>query len=132
MNWLATHSKNKNIRDLYTGINKFKKSYKPRTNLVNVENDELLVDSHNILNRWKKHFSQLLNVHRISDVRQIEIHVQMAGPLVPESTPLEAEISIAKMMKYILPGPDQITVEQIQAGGEILRSEVHKIRQKSP
>jgi hypothetical protein len=67
-----------------------------------------------------------LNVHRISDVRQIEIHVHTAGPLVPESSPSEAEIAIAKLMKYNSPGPDQTTVEQIQAGGEILRSEIHK------
>jgi hypothetical protein len=40
-----------------------------------------LADSHNILNRWKNYFSQLLSVHRVSDVRQIEIHT--AEPLVP-------------------------------------------------
>jgi hypothetical protein len=34
----------------------------------------MLADSHNILNRWKKCFSELLNVHGVSDVRQIEIH----------------------------------------------------------
>jgi hypothetical protein len=37
-------------------------------------NGVLLADSHNILNRSKKYFSQLLNVERVSDVRQIEIH----------------------------------------------------------
>jgi hypothetical protein len=29
----------------------------------------------NILNWWKNYFSQLLNVHRVSDVRQIEIQL---------------------------------------------------------
>jgi hypothetical protein len=38
------------------------------------ENDLVLADSHNILNRWKNYFSPLLNAHRASDVRQIEIH----------------------------------------------------------
>jgi hypothetical protein len=32
VNELATHSKNKNTRDLYRGINEFKKGYEPRTN----------------------------------------------------------------------------------------------------
>jgi hypothetical protein len=73
-NKLAIHSKNKNIRDLYRGINYFKKGYQPRTNLVNDENGDLLADSHNILNRGKNYFSQLLIVHRVCDVRQIEIH----------------------------------------------------------
>jgi hypothetical protein len=31
INGLATNSKNKNIRDLYSGINGFKRGYKPRT-----------------------------------------------------------------------------------------------------
>jgi hypothetical protein len=36
------------------------------------ENSDRLADSHNILNRWKNYFSQLLNVHNVIDVRQIE------------------------------------------------------------
>jgi hypothetical protein len=51
INVLATNSKNKNIRDLYRGINEFRKSYQPRNNLVKDENGDLLEDSHNILNR---------------------------------------------------------------------------------
>jgi hypothetical protein len=69
----ATHGKNKNITDLYRGINIFKRGYQPRSNLVKDENGDLLADSHNILNRRKKNFLQLPNVHRVSDVRQIEI-----------------------------------------------------------
>jgi hypothetical protein len=37
INELATNSNNKNIRDLYRGINGFKRGYQPRYNLVNVE-----------------------------------------------------------------------------------------------
>jgi hypothetical protein len=36
--------------------------------LVKEKNGDLLTDSHSVLNRWKKYFSQLLNVHRASDV----------------------------------------------------------------
>jgi hypothetical protein len=71
---LATNSKNKNIRNLYRGINEFKRGYQPRNNLVKDENGDLLADSHNILNRWENYFSQLLNVHTVSDVRQTEVH----------------------------------------------------------
>jgi hypothetical protein len=92
INELATNSKNKNIRDLYRGINKFKRGYKPRYNLVKDENGGLLEDSHNILNRWKNYFSRLLSVHNVSDVRQIEVH--MAEPLVPSPSHLEVETAI--------------------------------------
>jgi hypothetical protein len=34
LNELATNSKNKNIRDLYRGINGFKRGYQPKNNLV--------------------------------------------------------------------------------------------------
>jgi hypothetical protein len=57
INDLTTHSKNKNIRDLYRGVNEFKKGYEPRSNLVKDENGDLLGDSHSILNRWKNHIS---------------------------------------------------------------------------
>jgi hypothetical protein len=55
------NSKNKNIRDLYRGINKFKSGCQPRSNLVKEENGDLLADSDNILNRCKNYISQLLN-----------------------------------------------------------------------
>jgi hypothetical protein len=55
INELETNSKNKNIRDLYRGRNKFKKGYQPRTNMVKQDGD-LLADSHSILNRWKNYF----------------------------------------------------------------------------
>jgi hypothetical protein len=49
INELQSNSSNKNIRDLYRGINKFK-GYQPRTNLVKDEKGDLLADSHKIVN----------------------------------------------------------------------------------
>jgi hypothetical protein len=63
---------------------------------VKDENGDLLADSHGILNRWKNYFSQLLNVHTVSDVRQIEIHA--AEPLVPDPSPFVFEVAIAKFL----------------------------------
>jgi hypothetical protein len=91
---------------------------------VKDENGDLLADSH-ILNRWKNYFSQLLNVHRVSDVTQIEIHT--AELLVPDPSPFEVEIAIVDLKRYNLPGSDQIPAEFIQAGGEILYSKIHKL-----
>jgi hypothetical protein len=84
-----------------------------------------LQDSNTILNRWKSYFSQLLNVHNISDARQIEMHT--AEPLLPGPSHLEVEISIAKLKKYKSPGSDQIPAELYQAGGETLVSVTHKL-----
>jgi hypothetical protein len=64
-------------------------------------------------------------VHNVSDVRQIEVHT--AEPLVPGSSRLGTEVAIAKLKKYKLPGSDEIPPEQIQAGGKILLSVIHKL-----
>jgi hypothetical protein len=117
MNELATNSENKNIRDLYRGINEYKRGCHPRSNLVKDENGDLLTDSHIILNRWKNYFSQLLNVHDVSEVRQIEVHTSELLILGPSH--LEVEIAIAKLKKYKSPGSNQIAVELIQAGGDL-------------
>jgi hypothetical protein len=53
------------------GINKFKKSYEGRSNLIMGEKGDQLADYHSKLKVWINSFSQLLNLHRLSDVRQI-------------------------------------------------------------
>jgi hypothetical protein len=66
-----------------------------------------------------------LNAHNVSDVRQIEVHT--AEPLVSASSCLENDIAIVKLKKYQSPGRDQIPTQIIQAGGEMLLSEIHKL-----
>jgi hypothetical protein len=53
---VETNNKNKNIKDLYRGINKFQNGYLCRTALVKDKSDDLLAGSHSILNRWKNYF----------------------------------------------------------------------------
>jgi hypothetical protein len=85
---------------------------------------DFLADFH-IFKRWKNNFSHLLNVHNVSDGRQIEIHTD--EPLVPGPSYLEVEIAIAELKKHNSPGSDQILAELIQAGGETLLSALHKL-----
>jgi hypothetical protein len=93
--------------------------------MVKEENGDLLADTHSILNRWKNHFCQLLNVHGVNEVRQTELHT--AEPLVPEPSSSEVEIAIEKLRSYKSPGSDQIPAELFQARGNTLRSEIHKL-----
>jgi len=65
---LETNSKLNNARDLYRGINDFKKGYPPRTIIVMDEKGDLVADSHSIIARWRNYFSQVLNVHGVSDI----------------------------------------------------------------
>jgi hypothetical protein len=75
---------------------------------VKDENCHLLADSHNIFNRWKKYFCQLL------DVMQTEMHA--AEPLAYAPSSFEIEITTGKLKRYKSPGIAQVLAELVQAG----------------
>ena len=80
---------------MFRSINYFKKGYQPRANIVKDEKDEkvdLVTDSYGILSRWRNHFSQLLNVHGVNNVRQTEIYT--AEPLVPDLGAFDFEMAM--------------------------------------
>jgi len=122
---LETNNKIQNIRDLYRGIRDFKKGYQPRCSIVKDEKGHLVADSHSIVARWRKYFSQLFNVHGVKDVGQAEIHT--AEPLIPEPSASEIELAIDKLKSHKSPGTDQIPAELITAGGRTICLEIHKL-----
>jgi hypothetical protein len=75
--------------------------------------------------RWKNFFEQVLNIHRVHDVRQMDRHT--AEPLMLEPSLIKVEIAVRKLKRYKSPGTDQIPTELIRARGETLCSEVHKL-----
>jgi hypothetical protein len=104
------------IRDFYRGISDFKKGYQPRTDIVKDEKGDLVTDCNSILARWRDHFSQLLNVFGVNDVRKTEIHT--AETLMPEPSVFDVELAIEKLKRHKSPGVDQIPAELINAGTE--------------
>ena len=110
---------------MYRGINYFKNGYQPRTITVKDEKGDLVADFRSIMARWRNYFSQLLNIHGASDVRQAEIHT--AEPLVPEPSYWEVKEAIKKLKSHKSPGIDQIPAELIRAGGGKLRCAIHKL-----
>jgi len=59
-----------------------------------------------MLGRWRNHFSQLFNVHRVNNVRQTEIHT--SEPLVPEPSAFDVEMATEKLKKHKSQGTDKI------------------------
>jgi hypothetical protein len=53
------------------------------------------------------------------------MHTAMS--FVTEPSASEVEVATGKLKSYKSPGADQIPAEIIQAGGETLRSEIHKL-----
>jgi hypothetical protein len=82
--------------DAYRGICEFK-SHQHRINLAKNQNGDLLADF-DIMNRWKNFFSQLLNVHRVGDVGQMDIHT--AEPFVSEPSTFLVESATRKLKRY--------------------------------
>jgi hypothetical protein len=58
-------------------------------------------------------------------LRQTEIHT--AESFVKGPSAAKFVVAIRKMKSYKAPGSDQIALEMIQAGGEKLHSEIHKL-----
>ena len=85
----------------------------------------MVADSHSIVARWRKYFSQLFNVHEFKDAGQAEIHT--AEPLVPELSASEFEQATDKLKCHKSPGIDQILAELIKAGGRTICLEIHKL-----
>jgi hypothetical protein len=77
------------------------------------------------LARWRNHFSQLLNLPGVGNVKQTEVHT--AEPLVPEPSVFEVQMAIEKLKRHKSPGIDQIPAELIKAGGRIIRCDIHKL-----
>ena len=82
----------------------------------------MVTDSHSVL-ACCDHFSQLLNVHGVSDVRRTEMHI--AERLVPESSAFE-EMAIEKQKRRKSPDIDQFSADLIEAGCRTFRFEFHK------
>ena len=84
----------------------------------------MLTESHDILARWMKHFSQLLNVSGVNDIRQTEIHT--AEPLVLDPSALDVELTIEKLKSHKSPGTEQIPAELFKLFRTI-GWEIHKL-----
>ena len=52
-NNLEENSKNKNIQEVYKGINEFKKGYQPRAYVIKKYDGTIVADTTSILSRWK-------------------------------------------------------------------------------
>jgi hypothetical protein len=91
--------------------------------VVKGEKGELVTDSKSIFFRWKKLFSQLFNVHGVSEVKQREI--QTAEPLVPEPSTFEVEMAIEEVQRH-KSGTDQSPEDLIKARDRTIRSEINK------
>ena len=87
-------------------MNVLKKVYWPRTNLVKSDRGNLVADSHSTLDKCKIQFCLLLNLCRLTDVRQCGICT--AGSMVPYLSAFDFISVVENLKRHTLPGTDQI------------------------
>jgi dihydroorotase len=78
-----------------------------------------------VLNRQKNFFNQVLNVHGVHDVRQMDIHT--VEPLVPELSLVEVKIAIGKLRSYKSQCTNNIPAELIKAVVENLYTDIYRL-----
>ena len=74
VNKLKENSKNKNIREMYKGINEFMKGYQPLAYIIKKHDGTIVADTTSILSRWEQFYSNLLNVDQNPNQKGSEIH----------------------------------------------------------
>jgi len=88
----------------------------------------MIRDSHSILQKWRNHFSQLLNVCGVNDVRQTETHT--ADLLVSEPSASDVEMATKKLRRHKSRGTAEVPAELVKGremGQLVLRSQIPKV-----
>jgi hypothetical protein len=78
-----------------------------------------VLDYLSILIRWRDHFAQLLNAHRVNYVRLIEIHTSEL--LVPEPGVFKFEMAVEKLTRH----NDRVLIKYKQEIGRDFRMSIN-------
>ena len=70
-------------------------------------------------------FPQLLNVHRVHDIRQTESHT--TEPLIFEPSAFEVDLAIEKLKSHKSPSIGKNTAELFKEGCRTIRFQIHKL-----
>jgi hypothetical protein len=97
VNMLKENSKNKNIQEMYNGINEFKKGYQPHPYVAKKYDGKIMPNTIRILNRWKRCYRNFLNVNQSNSREGSETCTVEAD--IPEPSLLEIEINHREFKK---------------------------------
>ena len=110
---------------MYKGINEFKKGYQPCAYVIKKDDGTIMAEAANMLSRSEQFYSNLLNVNQSTNHEGSEIYT--VEPDIPKPSLVEVELTVEKLKKHKTPGVDHIPSELIQACGDKLYEEIHKL-----
>ena len=123
---LESASHNNNMRQMYSILRKAKAAPNQQSHLIKDSNGHLLSTKEDCLERWREHFSSLLNHPPVPDDPYLdsELNKNAAGAnencLLTPVTQDEVSSALKKMKSWKAPGICGITAEMLKAGGETM------------
>ena len=115
------------IRKFYRDINNLREDFKPKLTICKSRNGNIITEKGDILNRWKEHFSELLNGMEQDGgpTTMQDYEVTNEEDTIP--TVEEVERAVHKLRNYKAPGTDNIPADLFKYGGNELVKHLHTI-----
>ena len=128
MNDIEQNRHHGHTRAQYQGINRIRKGYQPRQELIRDKHGSILVNKEDVKSRWTEYFAELLNRPEPERVANIEM-MQDERPQERVELPTRYEIlrEIRDLKNNKAAGIDGVNAELIKYGGQRLHEEVIKI-----
>ena len=122
-----------NTRQAYSLIKMLRKEFVPRLNLIRNHEGEVLQTKDEIKQRWTEYCSSLYKDPGGGDrmVKELEEIAPFQNEDPQDILYSEVQAAIQALKRNKSPGSDGITAEMLQAGGEQLAREIHKLCNKA-
>jgi hypothetical protein len=116
-------------RKFYQAVNAERRGFQPRVSICRQKNGDLVCGEQGILDRWKEHFSELLNAgeERRQRAQSRTSYERNDGVEVEAPTKQEVVAAISKLKNNKAPGDDNLSGELFKAGGAGLIETLHQL-----
>jgi hypothetical protein len=139
-NWLQEqcqaiqrHAENNRTRETFKMIKKINRKWQPNRSSIKDKEGKMLQDREEIKTRWTEYCRTLYQDTETNYSTVIEMEKTAPPPAEDQKDYIlmeEVEAAIRRLKPRKSPGPDNITGELLQAGGEALVKEMHAICNK--
>ncbi|CAH2084447.1 unnamed protein product [Euphydryas editha] len=113
------------VRHFFQRVNIMRKGYQPKTNACRNRDGGLLTEKEDIVERWREHFDNLLNVGD-DDSDLLPTYYNVEEQLEPP-TLLEIKAVLNQLKTNKAPGADAINSEMLKSGGPSLEDRLHHL-----
>jgi sorting nexin-29 len=115
-------------RKFFNAVKFARKKFQPRVAICKAKSGELLCSQSQVLDRWREHFQETLNVGEVCQVSEApRLYERNDGKDLPEPTLEEVREAIARLKNNKAPGEDGLSAELFKTGCSRLEESIHNI-----